>query len=546
MSTDSSVPLPADPDTRRRLATISSGPPLDAVIIGGGINGCGIAEDLAARGLRVALFEAGDFGFGTTWRSTKLIHGGLRYLEHGDVRLVFESLRERAWLLRARRHLVRPQRFIFPRLPWTRRPVWQLRAGLALYDFLARDRAVPGHRSLSRATTLEAAPWLPPDTASGFSFYDARCIAPERLTLELALGARDHGAIIANHTPVRRILTHDWEVAAVEAGHGGETFEIPTRAVINAAGPWVDAVNALAQAPAPALLDMTRGTHIVVEPGQPVGKDAVFSTARSDGRVLFAVPQDGLLLIGTTDLRYEGDPGAIRPTAEEVDYLLEEAQALLPGLGIGKSHVRYAYAGLRPLQKLKEGPEVAMTRRHVVTDHGEQGLAHGLYSVAGGKLSTFRPIARELAARLHSGPRVEPEPDTGRDRAWFEELRAAPLPLTSREHLRRYGTAITQVLAGGQEILCSHSGAVTGEIAHAARAEAAVTLADVLMLRTGVAWASCRGLCCHRQAARIVATVLGWDADREEQEVHAFEAALDYHLPDVQSLISTGAGSAPA
>lgn len=538
--------MPADPGTRRRLAAIAMGPPLDAAIIGGGINGCGIAEDLAARGLRVALFEADDFGFGTTWRSTKLIHGGLRYLEHGDVRLVFESLRERAWLLRAMRHLVRPQRFVLPRLPWTRRPAWQLRAGLAMYDLLARDRAVPGHRNLSRESTLELAPWLPGETSGGFTFFDARCLAPERLALELALAARGHGAVIANHSPVRRIVEREWQVEAVEVEHGSERFTVPARTVINAAGPWVDDVNAHADKPAPGLLDMTRGTHIVVETAEPVGKEAVFSTARSDGRVIFAVPQDGLLLIGTTDLRWEGEPGAIRPTAEEAGYLVEEAQALLPGLGIDRDSVRYAYAGLRPLQKLKEGPETAMTRRHVITDHGQQGLARGQYSVAGGKLSTFRPIARELAERLGAGPRLEQEPGTGGNREWFEALKESGLPLATREHLRRYGLAVEPVLAGGEQVICAHSGAIAGEVVHAARTEAAVTLADVLMRRTGVAWASCRGLCCHREAARALAPLLDWSAEREAQEVRSYEVAVDYHLPGMDSLALAGAAHASA
>ncbi|MGH2633952.1 MAG: FAD-dependent oxidoreductase, partial [Tepidiformaceae bacterium] len=166
------------------LAEAAGGEPFDLVVIGGGINGCAIAEEAAARGLRTALFEATDFGFGTTWRSTKLIHGGLRYLEHGDVRLVFESLRERAWLLRTRPYLVKPQRFVLPMLPWTRRPKWQLGVGLSAYDLLALYRGVPAHRRLSDRTLHEMAPFLPDETSGGFTFYDARVIAPERLCLE--------------------------------------------------------------------------------------------------------------------------------------------------------------------------------------------------------------------------------------------------------------------------------------------------------------------------------------------------------------------------
>ena len=160
------------------LDDLARGRALDAVVIGGGINGGAIAAEAASRGLRVALFEADDFGFGTTWRSTKLIHGGLRYLEHGDLRLVFESLHERSWLLKTRPYLVRPQRFILPLLPWTRRPAWQLRSGLALYDLLSLYRGVPSHRRLSHERLTELAPHLPDVADGGFSFFDARVLSP--------------------------------------------------------------------------------------------------------------------------------------------------------------------------------------------------------------------------------------------------------------------------------------------------------------------------------------------------------------------------------
>jgi len=528
------------PETARRLAALSGGPPLDVVVIGGGINGCGIAEELSARGLRVALFEADDFGFGTTWRSTKLIHGGLRYLEHGDARLVFESLRERAWLLRAMPHLVRPQRFVLPELPWTRRPQWQLRAGLTLYDLLARDRGLPNHHRVSAAGALELAPFLSQETRSAFTFFDARCIAPERLALELALGARAHGVVVANHAPVRRIVVERGTVVGVVVATGESVAMVPARIVINAAGPWVDAVNAVADLPAPELLGVTRGTHIVVEPEQPPGKDAVFSTTKSDGRVFFAVPQDGLLLVGTTDLRYEGDPGAIRPTLDDVEYLLDEAQALMPGLALTMNQVRYAYAGLRPLQRMKGGPEASITRRHVLIDHGKSGGAQGLYSIAGGKLSTYRPLAQELARTLGAGGRIEPGPGDNTSREWFENLKASGLDLKVKSHLRRYGPVLESVLAAGTGTLCAHGGAVSGEVLQAVRNEAAFTLSDVLMRRTGIAWGACRGLCCHREAAALMARELGWDAAETTSQVRAYEADVAWHLPGIDSL---GAGS---
>lgn len=524
------------------LAELASGPPLDLVVIGGGINGCAIAEEAAARGLRTALFEAGDFGFGTTWRSTKLIHGGLRYLEHGDVRLVFESLRERAWLLRTRDYLVKPQRFVLPVLPWTRRPPWQLSLGLNAYDLLALYRGVPRHRRLDDSRLRELAPYLPEDTRGGFTFYDARVIAPERLALELALSAERDGAFISNHAKVTGIRTDGGHVRSVAVEHGNSSYEVATTAVINAAGPWVDAVLDAAPVEVPELLGVTRGTHILIELDEPPGRDAVFSTAKSDGRVFFAVPQERMLLVGTTDDRYDGPAGDVRPTGGDIDYLVSEAQLLMPGREITRERVRFAYAGLRPLHRDAGGPEAAISRRHAIFDHAGAGAA-GLHSVVGGKLSTFRPLAREAIDRLHppsaSGHSNEPIAP-----AWRETLRASGLPIPVQRHLRMYGGVIGEVIAGGRDVLCEHGGAIEGEVAYACEFEHVETLSDLMLRRTGISWAACRGLCCHERIARLAATRLGWtDAERDVQ-VRAFEAEVAYHLPTEQSLAGTNSPDA--
>jgi glycerol-3-phosphate dehydrogenase len=511
------------------LDALARGEPSDVAVIGGGINGAAIAREAAGRGLRVVLFEQDDFGFGTTWRSTKLIHGGLRYLEHGDIRLVYESLRERAWLLKTRPHLVEPLRLLLPVLPWTRRPRWQLRAGLELYDLLSLYRGVPRHRALSEAELRAHAPALSPEAQGGFSFFDARVVAPERLALELALEAREMGAELFNHARVTRIETVKGAVSAVQVEHEGRTATIPAHAVVNAAGPWVDAVNRLTGEARGGLLGVTRGSHIVCEVEAPLPSEAIFSTARSDGRVFFAVPQGPLIRIGTTDERYDGNPGEARPTGDEVRYLLAEAQELLPGLGLGRADVRYAYTGLRPLRRMEGGPEAAITRRHEVIRHEKRGGPTGLLSVIGGKLSTFRPLAREAVDALEMGRRQKlPEPAGP---ACPELPEGLELPEASRRHLRVYGAALPAVLAGGTSLLCEHSGAIEGEVRHAVEEEQASTLSDILMRRTGIAWSSCRGLCCHRRVAAIAAPSLGWDAGRVGREVAAFEADVQKHLP---------------
>ena len=514
------------------LAEASAGPPFDAVVIGGGINGAGIAREAARRGLRVALFEADDFGFGTTWRSTKLIHGGLRYLEHGDFRLVFESLRERKWLLRTRPHLVHPQRLLFPMLSWTRLPAWQARLGLIAYDLMAMDSGVPRHRWLTREAMAGRAPFLDPGHDGGFAFFDARARSPERLALELACEARDFGALVLNHARVTRVLSPGGAVHGVAVEHDGKEHEVPARAVINAAGPWVDAVNRAAGIAAPPLQSLTRGTHIVLDVDYPI-REAVFSMAKSDGRVFFAVPQDGLLLVGTTDIRESGDPGSVRPTRAEVDYLLAEARSVLPGLDIGRCHVRYAYAGVRPLQRSTRREE-AISRRHRVVRHEERGGPTGLYSITGGKLSTFRQMADDISGLLGAGRLPEDPPEN--QGAWRELLREAPLDPKTRSRLRNYGPALERILGGPPNLLSVEPAVLQAEVAHAVHNEMAVTLEDVLLRRTGLGWTRNRGLDCHQAVANAMAKLLGWNEAETAKQVRRYEAAVRFHLPAMEDL----------
>ncbi len=508
-----------------------SGRPFDVIVIGGGINGAAIAREAAVRGLRVALFEQEDFGFGTTWRSTRLIHGGLRYLEHGELRLVRESLQERGRLLKERPHLVKPQRFVLPGGEFSRRPGWQVRLGLAAYDALALGGGLPGHRAMSADDVALALPGMGDGAPAGFSFFDARAVGPERLTLELVLEARAAGAVVANHTTVTGVRQSGGVVTGVTIDRAGERIDVQGHHVINAAGPWVDAVLEAAGEDGPRILGMTRGTHVAFELEGPLPEVAALSTAQSDGRVFFAVPHSGLVLVGTTDVRYDGDPGCVAPTRDEVDYLLREAQALLPRYDLTAGRVRYAYAGLRPLLASTGGPEAAITRRHAVIDHSRRGGPTGLYSVAGGKLSTFQPLARETLWAIGIG--------WGSNRAT-----AAPRPLgegTGLEgrvlaHLERYGHAAEELLHGAGKVLCPHAGAVTAEVAHAVQHEEAATLSDVLLRRMGVGWHSCRGLCCHQEAAGLMAGILDWDAEETARQVGAFEADVRKNLPTLDEV----------
>ena len=513
------------------LESLAAGPPLDLAVIGGGINGAGIFREAARAGLRAALFEAEDFGFGTTWRSTKLIHGGLRYLEHGDILLVRESLREREFLLRQRPHLVRPLPFLFPLLPWTRRPAWQIRTGLLLYDLLAWPRSLPGHRAFAPEEVRRRAPAIAPEQRGGFGFYDARCRAPERLALELVLEGVAAGGAAFNHVRVTRVLTAGGRVSGVELDQGGTRIAVEARTVVNAAGPWADVVRAHAAAEGPPLLDLTRGTHIVLERDERAPRIALISTARSDGRIFFVIPSDRTVLIGTTDVRYEGDPGAVRPEPWEVAYLIEEANALLPGLGAKEADVRYAYAGLRPLRRSRERDEGAISRREELIDHGALGGPAGLFSVAGGKLSTARPLAHRFLAAIGRRPPEEDGRSRGDGSAAFRTLGpGAP------RRLAAYGPVLPDVLALGRDRLCDCCWTLVGEVRYAVRHELARTLSDVLLRRTGIAWLPCRGLDCAERVADVMAEECGWSLEERERQLEALRRDLRRHLPSPTEL----------
>ena len=505
---------------------LASGPPLDAVVIGGGVNGSAIALRLASAGQRVGLFEQDDFGSGTTWRSTKLIHGGLRYLEHFELGLVFESLRERAWLLKTRPHLVHSQRFVLPILPWTRRPRWQLRAGLTAYDLMARDRRVPSHSAISAGALARAIPGISPEQDGGFTYYDAIAVAPERIALEDAMAAKQAGAFVANHAEVTHIGVSGGTVRRVTILHGGKAHDITTATVINAAGPWVDAVNTLVPDRQPRLLGITKGTHVMLRLDGDEPLAAITTTAKSDGRVFFTVPRDGMLLVGTTDDRFEAGPGSVRPELREIRYLLDEACTLLPGLNLEERHVNYAYAGLRPLMRSSRGPEANITRRHQVVDHSRRRGPAGLYSIVGGKLSTSRPLSNEVAGLLGAGP----TPETGA----LGPRSGHPRALAGR--LRKYGVDVDVIVDQGDELLCKHSGLLDGEVVHAMRNELAETLSDALLRRTGAGWGSCRGLCNVEAMAAVAALTAGWGAGRTADEIEAFRGEVRKNLPTPEEL----------
>ena len=372
---------------------LKSNQQFDVVIIGAGINGAGIARDAAMRGLSVLLVDKSDIGTGTTSASTRLIHGGLRYLEHYEFGLVRESLRERETLLKIAPHLVRPLPITIPIYKHSRRGRATIRAGMIAYDLLSIGKSLPRHRMLSRGETLKQSPGLNPEGLLGSALYfDAQVEFPERLVLENVLAAREHGAEVLTYTPVTNFRGEGDSVSGVEFVSEGLSQFARAAVVINAAGPWVDRLLDRAPVQSPRLIGGTKGSHMVVSPFPGAPTTAIYIEARSDRRPFFIIPWNGKYLIGTTDVRFEDDPDDVRSEPWEIDYLLSETNLAFPSAQLTRERILFTYAGVRPLARTDDKDEQSITRRHFICEHPQ---LKNLLSIVGGKLTTYRNLAEE-------------------------------------------------------------------------------------------------------------------------------------------------------
>jgi len=368
----------------------------DVIIIGAGINGAGIARDAAMRGLKILLIDKGEPGCATTSASTRLIHGGLRYLEHFEFGLVRESLRERETLLKIAPHLVKPLGITIPIYKQSRRGRLTIRAGMILYDLLSWDKSLPRHQMLSRSETLDRWPGLNPEGLVGSAlYYDAQVEFPERLVLENVKSARAFGAEVLTHTRVTNLVVEDGKVSSVEFQDQFAEADV----VINAAGPWIDQV--LTPVKSPKLIGGTKGSHIVVAPFPGAPANAIYLEARSDGRPMFIIPWNKLYLIGTTDVRFEGDPDEVRCEDWEIDYLLSETNLALPAAQLTHDSILQTYSGVRPLAYQSS------TRRHFIREHPQ---LPNLLSIVGGKLTTYRSLAEECVDLIFRKLGKDPPP----------------------------------------------------------------------------------------------------------------------------------------
>lgn len=523
--------------------------PVDVLVIGGGITGAGIARDAALRGFRTALVDKGDFGSGTSSHSSRLVHGGIRYLEQFDFRLVREASRERRVLLTIAPHLVRPLAFLLPVYRGARVPAWKVRAGMWLYDLLATFHNVRMHRWLGPKATRRVEPSLRERDLQGAALYYDAQTDDARLVLATMRSAARAGALVANYTEITALLKPDGRVrgATLRDELNGQVSTVRALLVANAAGPWVDDVRRLDDPRAEPLLRLTKGVHVVVPRTRLDHTHAVTLTSPIDGRVMFVLPWHEESYIGTTDTDALGSPDDQRATAEDVVYLLRSANAFFPLARLGPQDVVATWAGLRPL--LRPAQDIApseASREHRIVES-----ASGLLSIAGGKLTTYRVMACDMvdrvAASLHAldgRPRRPPPPTDrmplpGGETADLEVLVEAAVArgasqTVARHLVYRYGSETAAVLNQVERDRGLGVPIVTGqpdiwaEVAHAVEREMAVRLEDVLVRRLHLFYATRDQAVAPSDAvADFLARALGWDAARRSREVTAYRTLVE-------------------
>lgn len=438
----------------------------DLLVVGGGISGAGIARDAALRGLAVALVDRDDFASGTSSRTSRLVHGGVRYLEHGYLHLVFEASRERRLLLDLAPLLVHPLKFTWPVYRGARIPRWKLGAGLWLYDLLALFRNVARHRRLSRDEVLAAEPRLAHDgLVGGAAYFDAQT-QDARLTLAVVVDAVAAGAVALNHAAAVSLLSEGDRAAGARIRDEltGETFDVHASLVVNATGPWTDTLRRLEDPSArPAVLG-TKGVHLTVPAGRVGNAGALILLSPVDGREMFVLPNGAHTLIGTTDTPTREHPEQVRASRGEVKYLLDSVNAFFPAARLEADDVVCAWAGIRPLVASWGGGDPAKASR----EHELATGPRGMITVTGGKLTTYRSMAEEAVDVVQ---------------------RRLGMPVTTSQTSRR---GLPDV---GREFAC--------------------TVADVLVRRTQVAFQTRdHGLSAAREVAAELAPLQGWsDAD---------------------------------
>jgi len=524
----------------------------DAVVIGGGMAGAGVARDLALRGASVALFEKGDFASGTSSKSSKLIHGGLRYLELFDFRLVRESLREKKTLERLAPHLVQPLPFLVPVYRGSKRGLITVRVGMWLYDLLTPGRHRERSRVLRPVAALALEPSIQADDLRGAGYYfDDLLLLPERLCLENVLSAVRHGARAHNYCEIEAVTRSAAGIDGVRVRDllTGRVHAVRASVVVNCTGPWVDRLRELAAVAEAGkrVLRTTKGIHCML----PRMTDRAVYLSTADDRMIFVIPWREFSMVGTTDTDFDGDPDRLSATREEVEYLLDAVRPALPDPRVAMDRVIYTYAGVRPLA-FEEGASASrVSRDHKVVVEGPDGR---FLSITGTKLTCFRSLAEQVGDRVMRAlgrparsrtaaltlDGLDEEAGAIEARAWMDVAPEMAATGLSRETLQSlvetYGRAYPRVLDLARKIpdgttrLCPSNPEIVAQLHHAVAEEMAISLQDVLFRRTAIGQSACLGLDCYEAIGGRMAALAGWSSRRLTAELEAYRGAIDRSL----------------
>ena len=528
----------------------------DVAIIGGGIAGAAIARDAALRGLRVVLFERASFGSGSSSKSSKLIHGGLRYLRQvRDFGLVFEALQEREYLLKTAPHLVRPLHFLIPNYIHSTRDLWYLRLGMWGYDVLSILKSLPWHSYFKNALAMRL---LEPGIETeglrgGVAYYDGQVNFPERLCLANVLQAEKEGAVVANYTEVVKVLTEGSIVRGVRVRDGlsGKEEEYFAKMVVNASGPWVDMTNELLQKGRELLkseIGGTKGSHIVVKEWKNAPRRAMYVEAYADRRPIFIIPWRGYMLIGTTDIPYKGNLDQVYPTRKEAEYFILETNRLFPDADLDLKKIISAYAGVRPLPAVRREAPGDIPRSHIIHDYNDLGIT-GYISIISGKITTNRSLAEEAVNDIlkklgRTGKRCVTRRTAlvGGEIANIEKYTREQVVKIEKEFglereqaqylIDMFGTEYEKVLAFCRKDkrllkrISKYHQDVMAEVHYCVAVEKVKCVGDFLLRRSGIGTGEGQGLDCVEDVATEMGKLLGWDKKRVMQEIKDYKTEV--------------------
>lgn len=544
----------------------------DLIIIGGGINGAGVARDAALRGLKTILLEKDDFAGGTSSWSTRLIHGGLRYLEYFEFSLVRDALKEREILLRNAPHLVHPLLLTIPIYKDRSRPYWKILAGMILYDIFSFDKSLPNHRMLPKSKFTQLFRSIDRENLQGGSqYYDGQVVYAERLCWENVLCAQQAGATVLNYTEVTQLHlkannSSPSRITAITCRDvlTGQDFQVQfsdNAVVVNTAGPWVDSVCQLGMRNGnhemigkTKKIGATKGSHIIVAPFPGAPDSSLYVEAKSDGRPFFIIPWLGMYLIGTTDFRYHGNLDKIKADDEEIDYLLKETNLIIPAANLSRSDIKFTYSGVRPLPNEEGKKAGSVTRRHIIFDHKSEGVTN-LISLIGGKLTTYRSVAAELVnvayekmGKTASACLTDEKPLPGC--IFDNDIRIASAIDEYKDHLRKdsikhlfslYGAMALDVLKLvreypelGQQINPQLPD-IKAQIVYAVGFELAENIIDIMRRRTVLAIHGNYGFDFLPVVTEVLQKYCGWSQEKCDRSVKNYQEYMENNcIPNYQ------------